>query len=240
MQTRGPRSAEVSVNRWDISVALLKTYLSGHDLVFLFDNNQQGNANGQDLLIWGQARIVDANGNTINDLCFEISTGSGGCLDAGADPQPLLADFLPAVGDFCVDKVSGVGYNYGIPGNDGDCAGTSVDHPEGGYYVSNNISTSSAEFAVFNQELNDAVLNPNFGNYFLSVNIKYAGNDAGAEQLWICSECDRSNNVPEPASVALFVAALLSFVVVREGKSRISDVECLVLCTHPLLRLGAC
>lgn len=199
-------------NRWEINLGLLQEYLDGHDLVFLFDNNQENNSDDF-IFIWGQARIVDANGNTVNNLCFEISTYSTGCQDTGADPMPTPpGDFLPAISDFCVDKVTGVAYNIPNANNAGDCpVDVAGGHPQGGYQVNNNISTSVAEFAAFNQALHDAATSAANGDLFLQLNIKYISNNAGAEQLWICSDCDieRDRQVPEPASLPLVLLGLM-------------------------------
>jgi hypothetical protein len=204
-----------SANRWEMSLSLLQQYLDGHDLVFLFDNNQENNTTDF-IFIWGQARIVDASGATVNNLCFEISTLSSGCDDTGANPIPdtnmLTGDYVPAISDFCVDKITGVSYNIGGAGNAGDCP-IDVDggHPQGGYQVNNNISTSTAEFAAFNQALHDAATDAANGQYFLQMNVKYFSNNAGAEQLWICSDCDidPSREVPEPASLPLMLLGLM-------------------------------
>lgn len=188
-------------NRWDISLDLLRDYLNGNDLVFLFDNNQSGSGENQWIRIWGQARIVDAGGNTINNLCFELSPGSG-CGPAPTQPN----DYVPVVGNFCVNKVTGASYNIGSAQNQGDCGNA-------GYYVSNNLGTSTAEFAAFNQSLNDAVQNLANGNYFLSLDVRYIGNNAGAEQLWICAECQvagRPGTVPEPATLPLVLFGILA------------------------------
>jgi hypothetical protein len=197
-------------NRWDISLSLLQTYLDGHDLVFLFDNNQKGKAPASFIFLWGQARIVDAAGATINNLCFELSANSSGCTDTGSNPNPTAAEYLPAISDFCVDKVTGISYNIGLAGNANDCP-IAPGHPAGGYQVDNNTSTANAEFAAFNKALHDAATDANNGQYFLQLNIQYISNNAGAEQLWICSDCsiDKTRQVPEPASLPLILLGLV-------------------------------
>lgn len=197
-------------NRWDIGLGLLQTYLHGHDLVFLFDNNQSNDKSEQFIYLWGQARIVDAAGHTVNNLCFEVSAGTTGCGDTGANPAPAASAYLPAVSDFCVDKISGAAYDIGLAHNAGDCPAT-AGHTAGGYQVNNNVSTSVAEFAAFNQALHNAATDVANSQYFLELNIKYISNNAGAEQLWICSDCsiDKTRQVPEPASLPLVLLGLM-------------------------------
>lgn len=197
-------------NRWEISLSLLADYLDGHDLVFLFDNNQSANANAAFIFLWGQARIVDANGNTVGGHCYELSNNNSGCTDAGADPMPSNPEYVEGVSDFCVDKITGASYKIGLANNDADC-GIEAGHPSGGYQVSNNLSTSIAEFAAFNLALHNAAAALAGGEYFLQLNMKYFSNNGGAEQLWICSDCDidRDREVPEPSSLPLMALGLL-------------------------------
>jgi hypothetical protein len=204
-------------HRWEMSLSLLQQYLGGHDLVFLFDNNQENNSTDF-VFIWGQARIVDINGNTVGGQCWEISTKGDSCLGrTGADPDPnenladlIHSDYVAVVSDFCVDKLTGVSYKVGLAHIAADC-GIEAGHLAGGYQVNNNVSTSVGEFAAFNQALHDAATDVNNGQYFLQLNIKYFANNAGAEQLWICSDCDIDprREVPEPASLPLVLLGLM-------------------------------
>lgn len=204
----GGKFAGDQANRWEINLGLLQTYLNGNDLVFLFDNNQANGKQGSVIFLWGQARIVDASGATVNNLCFELSFNAGGCTDASANPTPGLGEYLPAITDFCVDKADGSSYDIGLAKNDTDCPATAA-HPQGGYRVNNNLSTSIAEFAAFNQALHNAATSAANSQYFLQLNIKYVSNDGGAEQMWICSDCNiGGTEIPEPASLPMALLGL--------------------------------
>ncbi len=197
-------------DRWDISVSLLRDYLGTNDLVFLFDNNQEGNDPDQWINVWAQARIVDASGNTINNLCFELSTGSG-CMA----PPPATPDYVSVVGNFCVNRTTGASYNIGAA-NQAACGAQ-------GYFVNNSLGTNRADFAAFNETLDAAVKNLANGNYFLSLDVRYTGQNAGAEQLWICSECNitPTRDVPEPATLPLVLMGFLAAgMAARRSRTR--------------------
>jgi len=195
-------------NRWEIRLDLLQDYLDGHDLVFMFDNNQAQNQTAKTIFLWGQARIVDANGNTVGG-CFELSNYSSGCQDTGANPLPAAGDYVEGATGFCVDKIDGLAY-AGTGNNQNGCAADGT-HTAGGYWVVNNLGTNIAEFAAFNQALQDAAASTtNNTGLFLQLNIKYFNNDGGAEQLWICSDCSiGGRQIPEPGSLPLVAIGLL-------------------------------
>ena len=75
---------------WDIRIDALRSYLGSHDLVFIFDNAQEGNAANQWLQIWGQAEIRSANG-LAQIACFELNNSlAPGCTHLSPQPTPSI------------------------------------------------------------------------------------------------------------------------------------------------------
>ena len=194
---------------WEINIGLLTAYLGQHDLVFLFDNNQQGTGFNQSLFVWGQVRIIDTSG-TVHD-CVEFSTGSGGC---GSVP-PIAASYVPAIGNYCVSTLDGSAYNVGTATNQGSC----TQNP-GDYFVNDNLGTNAAEYVVFSSYLNNNLLGWASAGYLMSVDVRYTGNNAGAEQLWICSQCDIPTNVPEPGTVGLLGLGIAGLFFARRRQQK--------------------
>ncbi|MFZ3084749.1 PEP-CTERM sorting domain-containing protein [Rhodoferax ferrireducens] len=202
---------------WEITLAALADYLgigtaTPNNLIFLFDNNQQGaGEESQWLYMWASAAILDINGAQVGSQCYSLyaNSWSGTCTNptlvdpAFVDGVNTVANtsYVAIVGDFCVDKLTGV--SYAATGN--SCA-VDATHTQGGYYITNNLGNSFAEFAAWNQALEDFVianylLHP---DYVLSVNARFANMNDGPEQLWIGGTSFTNPPVlPEPGTLAL-------------------------------------
>jgi hypothetical protein len=152
-----------------------------------------------------QVRVIDTAGNTVAGQCYELSA-------AGANAGCVAGGLVPVLSSLCV--ASDGSYNTIGASNQGDC-------PAGSLYVSNNLGTSTAEYAVFSQSLSNYAKNAANANYLLSVKVQYLGNEAGAEQLWICSQCDvGETHVPEPGSLLLLALGLLALLAAAQFKTR--------------------
>lgn len=195
--------------RWDASLSSVLAYLTHgterSDLVFLFDNNQEGTDLTQQQFIWAEIKILDATGaETAN--CFELNSGVvGGCTNVDplftAFDQPT--DYVGTVGRFCVDFTTGAAYNQGAA-NQGACAA-------GDYFVNNNLGASNAEFAAYVGELNNNLETWAANGWSMSIDFKMRALNDGGEQLWICDACTLAPGVvPEPNSLALFGLALFA------------------------------
>lgn len=215
-----------------------------NNLIFLFDNNQTGTTEGQWLYIWATAAILDSSGALVGNQCYSLFANdyTGGCQTYNADGSvnnapdpvaptfdvdkngkvlginnPLDTNYVAVVGDFCVDKSTGVSYNIGQAANEGACAiDVDTNLARSGYYVSNNLGQSSAEFAAWNAALEAYVI----ANYLscptcvLSIDAKFANMNDGPEQLWIGGTSFRNPPVlPEPGSLALLSLGLAAMWV---------------------------
>ena len=204
------------VGRWDASLSSVLAYLTHgtirSDLVFMFDNNQQGEDLSQQQFIWAEIKILTAAGvetGTCYELNSNLNSGTlGHCGDTGGDPlftafdQPT--DYVGTVGRFCVDYTTGAAYNQGAA-NQGAC-------DPGDYFVNNNLGASNAEFAAYVDELNNNLEAWATAGYFMSVDFKMRGLNDGGEQLFICDFCALTpeNFIPEPNSLALVGLALFA------------------------------
>lgn len=207
------------IGTWDARLSTVVDYLTSggvrHDLVFLFDNNEQGNAPAAFQRIWSQIHITDASG--VSHACYELS--NFGQFSGCHGNTPLIADYV-AAGQYCVDEATGAA----LPAFTAKAACQAAGH----YWLSNNLGSSSSEFAVFAPDLNKNLLIWADAGYYLSINVKLNGLSGGAEQLYIARDTCLADGctqipvavpapvpVPEPATPWLLALALLAMAGLR-------------------------
>jgi hypothetical protein len=198
---------------WDAKLSSIVSFLNGADLVFLFDNNQEGGDSPQ--YFWARLDIRAEDGTLIKSYCLNSNFQFGvfnAASNACATPFDEFTDatdtgsFVSSGGQFCVDKVSGETVLPGgvPPAQKADCDAVNA------YFVDNNLGQNSAEFAVLSQDLNANLLNwANLG-YFMHIDFKMRGLNDGGEQLWIVGvPRTPPPEVPEPGTLALAALAIL-------------------------------
>ncbi len=205
------------VGSWDIRIDTLTSYLDGNDLVFLFNNNQQGVTEANWLQLWAQAKLYDAAG--IEQACFELNnTTNFGCT--GSDPalptSPFdpLSPYVTVFTAYCVDKVTGDAFDLGI------ASGTNYCETRGGWYVSGNLG-NQADNAAYSLGLNNAIYAAG-SDWILSIDVRIANNNNGREVLWI----DNTTRVippppvpvPSPGSLGLLGLGLLGLALARRRR----------------------
>ena len=210
--------------RWDALLSSITGLLGTKGLFFIFDNNQTGAKGDQAQYFWGQVKIW--NGNTqvacyeLNNKLVAYNAAGSGCMTG--DPEEPVAndkgevdpfqpgDFQSSGGVFCVDKITGASY----PATGNTCAsGATPDplgglHAQGGYYITNNLGSNSAEFVAYVPELNANLAAWSAAGYFMSVDYRMRGLFNGNESMWL-SGATLPPPLPEPGSLALVSLALL-------------------------------
>ena len=208
----------VGGDMWDATTAALRTFFGdGEAVVFYFnlnESNQGGDNvlnNGQDMYGWLQVTLTGPN---VQPVVFTLSGAGalpGGSATQTTDPNvdgfdgilPQASDLWAHVhGEICVDDT-----NQANPFvHFGECV---QGDPAGAETINQNLGANQAAFALFNQQLSDLILDPNSGYTLVSVDLRMAHLDNGFEQLFILPTEVGITQVPEPSTMAMFLAGLL-------------------------------
>lgn len=205
---------------WDATTEALRAFFEpGQAVVFYFnlnEENQGGLDDGQDMYGWLQVTLTDLDG-ILADQVFTLSGAlgfSGGDLGGSAAQTAGVDDILPTAndlwahvhGEICVDPANQADPFVGF----GSCAEQPVPPPGTAVTVNQNLGADQAAFALFNQQLSDLILDPLSGYEIVSVDLRMSRTDNGFEQLFILPT-QVGIQIPEPSSIAMFVAGLLGF-----------------------------
>jgi hypothetical protein len=147
-------------NTWDASLAALKTFLSGNQLVTFFNNNQtnSGGASTESLAAWAQYSITDASGTVIGvyDLTNQnnpynlFTQGGGGVFMGDAAAYTSAGVGNPVVGtNSATDYVLSGGAICRLAGLPVPCSGA---HDEGP--IAHNLGADHAAYAILFPEFN--------------------------------------------------------------------------------------
>jgi hypothetical protein len=151
-------------------------------------------------------------------------TGTGGtCIPDVLDAQQAgVNDILPTANDqwalvhgtICAAPDGSVVWL-------GHCADSLAPVPPGSTDISQNLGANNAAFALFSQDLQDALDSGAFDGGIMSVDARMAALNNGYEQLFILAGNAIPNiDIPEPLTVSLFGAGLAGAAALRRRKAK--------------------
>ncbi len=215
----GPSTGDGS-GSWDASVSALRDYLAdtNSQLVtyFRFNETGQNNLDGEDMLIWARATLVDLDDPT-NNIEFYLRSNTSGptappdpttATDPGGDVQQNIAN---GAYDPYVYVNSLICVNGAVFLHEGACTGAD---PQGSSSESSNLGDNVAAFAIYSALLDQLVRDPNSIYDILRVDWVMAFLNGGGEAAWIANNTTvGTTSVPEPVSLTLLGISLLGMAL---------------------------
>ncbi len=216
---------------WDADLGELRTALDGGDLVFLFRNNETGDAGslvGQDLLAWMRVCLSTADGSS--STCFTVGENTATYEQPGLTPEEIAAletrydaqtmdvdDILPTEDDLWAHVHSDL-----CVLNDGTVLlGACHLHniaPADGQTINQSLGQNEATYAITSKELNDLIYNPNSGYDIITVDERLSWLNNGGDWLGITSVPRPAEELPVPGTLALYGLGLMLLGLARRRK----------------------
>lgn len=222
---------------WDIKLSALSSYLNTNQMILFFNNNQQNptveNQSLQNLLAWGQLRIVDE--EEVLDPIYLDFTNSNNFPASLPPPPPDPLVFPDGLGGYVSPGEATSEWPYGDPSGffpDGPNAfplsGPLQDIVLSGgpvtfdYWggmnpvqvtIDHNLGANQAAYAITSPEI-DNNLGAWIGTGYdtMQIDLRFAGLNNGYEQLFILRGEDVVNVIPEPTTMLLLGTGLLGLV----------------------------
>jgi hypothetical protein len=206
---------------WDVKISALNTFLSGSDLVFFFNQNQ--NNSYQDIFGWGVVTLVDTDpsNGTAASKCYELNTSALGVFAFTSD----CGHGSETVGTFNAATGAGGDFlNTANPGEFSFSAGQAVicylpgspvivvpcgTPGASSVTVNHNLGADEAAYALFSPELNDQLKDPTNPYTVMQVRFAFGNSNNGYEQIFIAPLQSVQPPVPAPATLVLLGIGLI-------------------------------
>lgn len=202
---------------WDAQISDLRAALAGSPLVAFFEFNETGDSGeltGQDLTAWA---TVTLHSTTTNASITFVFSGNNSLPFQGFAQVADESDILPTANDLwarvhaeiCVQTSTGAVFL-------GECSASPF--PSGDRQTVNQaLGSNQADFAIFNQTLNDLIYDPNSPYDVITIDTRLAYLNDGGDRLWF-GPARFTTNVPEPGTLVLLGVTLLAIASLRRRR----------------------
>jgi hypothetical protein len=193
---------------WDAQLSELTAFLNGDDLIFLFNNNETGTGDEQNVYVWAQVILRDSD-NVAPALYFDFTNDPAGGQPGGNPADytspgawtPDVNDYVLSGGGICVNAVGAVV----------DCGSADAVQT-----INHNLGANQAAYAVTSLEINDFLAAWTSDSLYdvMSIDFRLDGINNGYEQLFIQAGTIGGDTpppppIPEPSTLLLLGSGLV-------------------------------